>query len=70
MARSVAATQRAAQITFILSGHPGNAQISYVRATALLAKARDSKLYRRLEALEVKPRRIGLAAIGGTSLPG
>jgi hypothetical protein len=49
MPRPVTPAQRAAQITFVLKGDLKNAQISYIRAAALLAKVRDEKLYRALK---------------------
>jgi len=49
MSRQITPAQRAVQITFVLKGHLENVQIAYIRATALLAKVRDEKLYRALQ---------------------
>lgn len=63
MSRPVTAAQRAVQVTFILKGHLKNAQISYLRAAALLAKVRDEKLYAALQHPDMESyaaRRLGL----------
>jgi len=43
------AVQEALEITWVLKGHLKNAQISYLRAGAMLAKVRDKKLYSALQ---------------------
>jgi len=44
-AKPKTAVQEALEITWVLKGHLKNAQISYLRAGAMLAKVRDKKLY-------------------------
>ena len=48
-AKPKTAVQEALEITWVLKGHLKNAQISYLRAGAMLAKVRDKKLYSALQ---------------------
>jgi hypothetical protein len=44
--RKLSAAQVVKQVTFLLKGHLKNAQFSYLRAAALLARVRDENISR------------------------